>query len=90
MTNYRQKRVQSVKIKTAVAERLHITVALTAGVKKVENEFTLFLLPPLLIFKVLVKTPPGKCPAGMAVFGSKGGEGAMKCSMMKKTYVKRI
>ena len=84
------KRVQSVKVKTTGAERLHFTVALTAGVKKAENGFTLFLLPPLLIFKVLVKAPPGKYPAGMAVFGSKGGEGAMKCSMMKKTYVKRI
>ena len=90
VTNYQQKRVQSVKIKTTGAERLHFTVALTAGVKKAENEFTLFLFLPLLIFKVLVKAPPGKYPAGMTVFGSKGGEGAMKCSMMKKTYLKRI
>ena len=83
-----KKGVQTVKVKTTGAERLRFSVALTAGVKKTENGFTPFPLPPLLIFKNLVKAPPGKYPAGMAVFGSKGG--TMKCSMMKETYVKRI
>ena len=47
-------------------------------------------LPPLtlLIFKTLVKAPPGKYPAGMAVLSSKIG--TMKYSMKKETYVKRI
>ena len=67
-----KKGVQTVKVKTTGAERLRFTVALTAGVKKTENGFTPFLLPPLLIFKNLVKAPPGKYPAGMAVLGLNG------------------
>ena len=93
MTNYRQKRVQSVKVKTTGAERLHFTVALTAGVKKAENGFTLFLLPPLLIFKVLVKAPPGKYPPGMTVFGSKGGGGGNEMfhdeKNLRETYLEK-
>ena len=73
-----KKGVQTVKVKTTGAKRLCFTVALTAGVKKTENGFTPFQLPPLLIFKNLVKAPPGKYPAGMAVLGSKGG-GTMNC-----------
>ena len=60
------------KMGTDGAERLRFTLALTAGVKKTENGFTPFRLPQLLIFKNLVKVPPGKYPAGMAVLGSKG------------------
>ena len=89
--------VQTVKVKTTGAECLHFTLALTAGVKKTENGFTPFRLTPLLIFKNLVKAPPGKYPAGMADLGLKTGGGgregggwAMKCSMMKETYVKCI
>ena len=37
-----KKGVQTVKVKTTGAERLHFTVALTAGVKKTENGFTPF------------------------------------------------
>ena len=73
-----KKGVQTVKVKTTGAERLRFTVALTAGVKKTENGFTPFRLSPLLIFKNLLKAPPGKYPAGMAVLGSKGG--TMKCN----------
>ena len=70
-----KKGVQTVKVKTAGAERLRFTVALTAGVKKIENGFTPFRLPPLLVFKNLVKAPPVKYPTEMAVLGSKGGRG---------------
>ena len=73
---------------TTGAERLRFTVASTPGVKKAENGFTPFRLPPLLIFKTLVKAPPDKYPARMAVLGSKNG--TMKYSMMKETYVKCI
>ena len=76
------------KIKTTGAERLRSTVASTARVKKTENGFTPFRLPPLLIFQNLVKAPPGKYPAEMAILVSKGG--TIRCSMMKETYVKRI
>ena len=65
-----KKGIQTVKVKTTGAERLRFTEALTAGVKKTENGFTPFRLPPLLIFKNLVKAPPGKYPAGMAVLGN--------------------
>ena len=81
--------MHTVKVKTTGVEHLRFTVALTTGVKKTENGFTPFQLPPLLIFKNLVKDPPGKYLAGMAVLGSKRG-GTMKCSMMKETYVKLI
>ena len=80
--------MQTVKIKNTGAERLRSTVASTEGVQKTENGFTPFRLPPLLIFQNLVKAPPGKYPAEMAVLVSKGG--TMKCSMMKETYVERI
>ena len=59
-----KKGVQTVKVKTTGAERLRFTVALTAGVKKTENGFTPFRLPPLLTLKNLAKTPPRKYPAG--------------------------
>ena len=58
------------KMGTDGAERLRFTLALTAGVKKTENGFTPFQLPQLLIFKELVKAPPGKYPVGIAVLGS--------------------
>ena len=83
-----KKGVQAVKVMTTGAERLRFTVASTPGVKKAENGFTPFRLPPLLIFKTLVKAPPGKYPGRMAALGSKNG--TMKCSMMKETYVKCI
>ena len=60
---------------TTVAERHRFTVALKTEVKKTENVFTPFQLPPLLIFKNLVKAPPGKYPTGIAVLGSKGKGG---------------
>ena len=53
---------QTVKVKTTGADRLCFTVALTAGVKKTENGFTPFRLPPLLILKNLVKVPSSKYP----------------------------
>ena len=53
-----KKVVQTVKVKTTGVEH-RFTVALTAGVKKTENGFNSFRLPPLLIFKNLVKAPPG-------------------------------
>ena len=83
-----KKGVQTVKVMTTDADRLRFTVALTPGVEKAENGLIPFRLPPLLIFKTLVKAPPGKYPAGMAVLSSKNG--TMKYSMKKETYVKRI
>ena len=52
-----KKGVQTVKVKTKGVEH-RFTIALTAGVKKTENGFNSFRLPPLLIFKNLVKAPP--------------------------------
>ena len=70
-----KKGVQTVKVKIIGAVRLCFTVALTAGVEKTENGFTPFRVPPLLIFKNLVKAPPGKYPSGMTVLSSKGEGG---------------
>ena len=90
-----KKGIQTVKVKTTGAERLYFTVALTVGVKKTEKGFTLFRLPPLLIFRNLVKAPPGKYHVGkyqvnISSWLRRGGGGAVKCSMMKETYVNRI
>ena len=46
-------------VKTTIAGRLRFTLALTVGVKKTENEFNSYQLPPLLTFKNLVKATPG-------------------------------
>ena len=54
-----KKGVQTVNVKTTGAEHLRFTAALTAGVKKIENGFIPSRLSPLLIFKNLVKAPPG-------------------------------
>ena len=83
-TNYK-KWVQTFKVKTAGAERLRFTVILTARVKHIENEFSAFRLPPLVIFKNLVKAPSGKYPPGMQLLGSKGG--TMKRCMMKELHL---
>ena len=53
-----KKGVQTVKLKTTGVEH-RFAVALTARLKKTENGFNSFRLPPLLIFKNLVKAPPG-------------------------------
>ena len=53
-----KKGVQTVKLKTIGVEH-RFAVALTARLKKTENGFNSFRLPPLLIFKNLVKAPPG-------------------------------
>ena len=76
--------VSIVKVKTTGCERLHFTVALTAGIKRENNGFTLFSLPTLITFKNLKKIPPGKCPTGIQVLGSKGG--TMTQTMMKYPY----
>ena len=55
-----KKGVLTIKVKTASAESLRFTVALTARVKTTENVFSAFRLPPVLIFKNLVKAPPSK------------------------------
>ena len=53
-----KKGVQTVKLKTTGVEH-RFAVALTARLKKTENGFNSFRLPPLLILKNLVKAPPG-------------------------------
>ena len=67
-----KKGVQTVKVKTTAAEGLRFTVALTAGVRKTENGFNSFRLPSLLIFKNLVKAPPG-IPQGWQSFAQRWG-----------------
>ena len=61
-------------------ERLHSTVTLTVRVKQTENELSAFHLPPLVIFKNLVKAPSGKYPPGMQVLGFKIGT-MKRCKM---------
>lgn len=75
-------------MKTTGNEKLRFTVALTAGVKRVGNEFNAVRLPPMLIFKNLKKAPKGKFPTGMAVLGSKGG--TMKQTFIVNTFIPKI
>ena len=76
--------ISVVKVKTKSCERLHFTVALTAGMKRENDGFTLFSLPNLITFKNLKKTPPEKCPTGIQVLCYKGG--TMTKAMMKYPY----
>ena len=82
------KSVNTVKMKTTGNEKLRFTAVLTAGVKKVGNEFSAVRLPPMLIFKNLKKAPKGKFPPGMAVLGSKGG--TMTQNFMVNTFFPKI
>ena len=67
---------------------LRVTAVLTAGVKKVGNEFSAVRLPPMLIFKNLKKAPKGKFPPGMSVMRSKGG--TMTQNFMVSTFSTKI
>ena len=81
--------VKSVKVTTTGHEKLRYTVLLTAGVHRVaEGEYRGFRLPPVVIFKNLVKPPKGNFPPGMVVLGSKGG--SMTQSFMLSDYIPKI
>ena len=67
-----KKGVKTVKVKTTGVEH-RFTVALTAGVKKTENGFKSFRLPPSFIFKNLVKPPPG-IPQEWQSLAQRGGK----------------
>ena len=82
------KGVNTVKMKTTGNEKLRFTAVLTAGVKKVGDEFSAVRLPLMLIFKNLKKAPKGKFPPGMAVLGSKGG--TMTQKFMVNTFFPKI
>ena len=74
-------------MKTTGNEKLRFTVALTAGVKRVGNEFNAVRLPPMLIFKNLKKAPKGKFPPGMAVLDQKEG---LKQTFMVNTFIPKL
>ena len=81
--------IGTVKLKTPGYEKLRFTTVLTTGIRKLpNNEWKVTTLPPMLIFKNLVKPPKGKFPLGMCVIGSKGG--SMTGKMMKESYVPMI
>ena len=68
---------------------MRFTTVLTPGIRKLpNNEWKVITLPPMLIYKNLVKPPKGKFPTGMCVLGSKGG--SMTGKMMKESYVPMI
>ena len=69
-----KKGLQKVKVKTTSAEHLRFTVTLIAGVKKTENVFSAFRLPPLLICKNLADIPATKYHFRMQVLASKSGK----------------
>ena len=87
--------VKTVLIRSTGHEKLRYTVLLTAGVQRIQkatkNEkanYHAFRLPPLIIFKNLVKPPKGKSPPGMVVLGTKGGTTTQ--GIMLKNYIPKI
>ena len=66
------KGVQTVKVKTTGHEKLRFTAVLSAGIKITANEVKAVRLPPMIIFKNLVKLPSGNFPPRVMVKGSKG------------------
>ena len=77
------KGVQTVKVKTAGHEKLRFTAFLSAGIKITANEVQAVRLPPMIIFKNLVKPPSGSFPLRVMVQGTKGG--TMTGGLMAKT-----
>ena len=62
------KGVQTVKVKTTGHEKLRFTAAvLSAGIKIAANEVKAVRLPPMIIFKTLVKPPSGNFPPHVMV-----------------------
>ena len=65
-------RHQTVEVRTTGHEKLRFTAVLTAGIKVTGNEVKAVKLPPMIIFKNLVKPPPGHFPPGVVVKGNQG------------------
>ena len=65
------KGVQTVKVRTTGHEKLRFTAVLTPGIDVTGNEVKSVKLPPMIIFKNLVKPPPGHFPPGVVVQGTK-------------------
>ena len=63
------KGVQTVKVKTTGHEKLRFTAVLSAGTKITANEVKAVRLPPMIIFKNLVKPPSGNFPPRVMVHG---------------------
>ena len=78
------KGVQTDKIRTTGHEKLLFTAVLTAEINVTGNELKAVRLPPMIIFKNLVKPPPGNFPAGLVVRGTKGG--TMTGELMANSY----
>ena len=71
-SSFGTKGVQTVKVRTTGHEKLRFTAVLTAGINVTGNEVKAVKLP-IIIFKNLVKPPPGHFPPGVVVQGIKGG-----------------
>ena len=61
------KGVQTVKVKTNGHEKLRFTAVLSAGIKIAANEVKAVRLPPMIIFKNIVKPPSGNFPPRVMV-----------------------
>ena len=80
--------MKTVTMKTTGNEKLRYTVVLSAGVMKSAEGWKSFRLPPMLIFKNLVKPPKGNFRDDMVVLGSKGG--TMTMDFMVNYYIPKI
>ena len=78
------KGVQTVKVKTTGHKKFRFTAVLSAGIKIMANEVKAVRLPPMIIFKNLVKQPSGNFPPRVMVQGTKGG--IMTGELIAKTY----
>ena len=78
------KGVQTIKVKTTGHEKLRFRAVLSSGIKITANEVKAVRLPPMFIFKNLVKPPSGNFPPRVMVQGTKGG--IMTGELIAKTY----
>ena len=78
------KGVQTVKVKTTGHKKLRFTAVFSAEIKITANEVKAVRLPPMIIFKNLVKPPSGDFPPRVMVQGTKGG--TMTGELMAETY----
>ena len=63
------KGVQTVKVKTAGHKKFRFTAVLSAGIKIMANEVKAVRLPPMIIFRSLVKPPSRNFPPCVMVQG---------------------
>ena len=80
--------VKTVRGRSTGYEKLRYSVVLRAGIFKDKEEYKVFELPPMIIFRNLQKAPIGTFPGGMAVTGTRGG--TMTKVLMVEEFLEKV